>query len=103
VQEIVTNAVRHSGARNLWLKVSMNDQTLAIDARDDGSGCDCVTFGNGLRGMRERVEEAHGSIEVSSMRGRGFEVRVTLPLSDVGRASARPGGLKPALHSGDAA
>jgi len=81
VQEIVTNSVRHSSARNLWLKLTTNDETLTIDARDDGGGTDCVTFGNGLQGMRERVEGARGAIEVSSMRGRGFEVRVTLPLN----------------------
>jgi signal transduction histidine kinase len=81
VQEIVTNSVRHSGARNLWLKMAMNEQTLAIEARDDGVGTDVVRFGNGLSGMRERVEEARGSIEVASVRGRGFEVRVSLPLT----------------------
>jgi len=83
VQEIVTNSVRHSGARNLWLKLATRDSTLAIDARDDGNGTDTVAFGNGLRGMRERVEEARGSIEVASMRGHGFEVHVTLPLGGV--------------------
>ena len=81
VQEIVTNAVRHSGARNLWLKLGTIDHTLAIDARDDGGGTDCVSFGNGLRGMRERVEQARGSIEVASMRGHGFEVHVKLPMT----------------------
>src|SRR2546430_501233 len=35
VQEIVTNAVRHSGARNLWLSMNTDNQTLSIDARDD--------------------------------------------------------------------
>jgi signal transduction histidine kinase len=81
LQEIVTNAVRHSGARNLWLRVALQDGALAIDARDDGDGCDRVDFGNGLRGMRERVESLHGSLEVASTRGRGFEVHVTLPLA----------------------
>src|SRR5205814_850113 len=80
LQEIVTNAVRHSGARNLWLRVSRDGGGLAIDARDDGVGCDRVAFGNGLRGMRERVEAVRGSLEVASARGRGFEVRVMLPL-----------------------
>jgi signal transduction histidine kinase len=81
LQEIVTNSVRHSGARNLWLKVTTHDNTLAIDARDDGCGTDAVQFGNGLRGMRERVEQARGSIAVASMRGRGFEVNVRLPMT----------------------
>ncbi len=81
VQEIVTNAVRHSGARNLWVTLATADHTLDIDARDDGEGTDQVRFGNGLRGIRERVEQARGSLEVSSMRGRGFSVHVRLPLA----------------------
>jgi signal transduction histidine kinase len=81
VQEIVTNAVRHSGAKNLWLKLTATGGSLAIAARDDGCGTDAVLFGNGLRGMRERVEEAKGSIEIASARGHGFEVHVRLPLT----------------------
>ena len=82
VQEIVTNAVRHSGARNLWVTLATVDHTLDIDARDDGAGTDHVRFGNGLRGIRERVEQVRGSLEVSSMRGRGFSVHVRLPLAE---------------------
>jgi signal transduction histidine kinase len=80
VQEIVTNAVRHSGARNLWLNLDTADRTLSIDARDDGVGADNVTFGNGLLGLRERVQQAGGTFEVTSTRGRGFSLHVTLPL-----------------------
>ncbi|HJQ40370.1 MAG TPA: sensor histidine kinase [Thermoanaerobaculia bacterium] len=79
-QEIVTNAVRHSNARNLWLKVAHEGGALAIDAKDDGIGTDRVTFGNGLLGMRERVTQAGGTMEVRSMHGRGFEVHIRLPL-----------------------
>ncbi len=81
VEEIVTNAVRHSGARNLWVALTADDGTLAIDARDDGDGVDYVRFGNGLSGMRERVTAARGAMEVSSMRGHGFRVNVRLPVS----------------------
>jgi signal transduction histidine kinase len=80
VQEIVTNAVRHAGARNLWLRLSSSDHALDVDARDDGAGTDNIQFGNGLRGIRERVEQVRGSFEVSSMRGRGFAVHITLPV-----------------------
>jgi signal transduction histidine kinase len=80
VQEIVTNAVRHSNGRNLWLTIGTADHAVTVDARDDGGGTDRVVFGNGLRGMRERVQEAGGTMEVASMRGRGFEVHIRLPL-----------------------
>jgi signal transduction histidine kinase len=83
VEEIITNAVRHSSARNLWVALAESDGALAISARDDGEGVDYVRFGNGLRGMRERVDAAHGSMEVSSMRGQGFRVQVWLPLGSV--------------------
>jgi signal transduction histidine kinase len=83
VQEIVTNAVRHSNARNLWLTLATAGGALTVDARDDGGGTDRVVFGNGLRGMRERVQQAGGTLEVASMRGRGFEVHVRLPLAVV--------------------
>lgn len=80
VQEIVTNAVRHSGARNLWLALTAADHTLSIDARDDGGGVDDIRYGNGLVGLRERVEQVRGTFAVTSARGRGFEVHVTLPI-----------------------
>lgn len=79
-QEIVTNAVRHSNARNLWIRVAHEEQALIIDARDDGVGSDRVEFGNGLLGMRERITHAGGTMQVQSMRGRGFEVNIRLPL-----------------------
>lgn len=80
VEEIVTNAVRHSGARNLWISLSVGDGSLSIEARDDGQGVDHVRFGNGLLGMRERVAAVRESMEVSSMRGEGFRVYVRLPM-----------------------
>jgi len=107
VQEIVTNAVRHSGARNLWLRLSSSDHTLDVDARDDGAGTDRIEFGNGLRGIRERVEQVHGRLEVSSMRGRGFSVHIRLPPGNAGVAPAgsdasrvRPGGEDAAAPAG---
>ena len=81
VQEIVTNSVRHSGARNLWLRLRTHDHALDIDARDDGSGTDELRIGNGLRGMRERVEQVRGSVDVTTSRGAGFAVHVRLPLA----------------------
>jgi len=46
------------------------------------SGADVVTWGNGLRGMRERFEEYSGRVEFSSAKGRGFEVRAFMPRAD---------------------
>lgn len=81
VQEIVTNAARHSGGRNLWLRVVQSDRALTIDAHDDGHGCDDVQFGNGLKGMQERVQQLSGSFRITAGSGEGFRVRLELPLT----------------------
>lgn len=78
-QEIFTNAVRHAGARNLWLEVARDGAGLALSARDDGRGAARVEPGNGLRGMRERVEERGGRLDLSATPGGGFAVTAWLP------------------------
>ncbi len=82
VQEIITNTTRHAGARNLWIAIERQKDGIAVTARDDGRGADVVTWGNGLRGMRERFEEYSGRVEFSSAEGRGFEVRAFMPRAD---------------------
>ena len=79
-QEIITNAVRHAGARNLWIHARRVDGGIAIDARDDGTGADAVVPGHGLRGMRERLAQHGGALEVQCRPGEGFHLRLVLPL-----------------------
>lgn len=78
-QEIITNAIRHAGARNLWLTLERGDEGISLRARDDGQGADGVKPGNGLRGMRERVEEYGGRLKLEAQRGAGFSAEVFLP------------------------
>lgn len=79
VQEIATNATRHSGASNLWVTIQSNADGVVLQARDDGRGAAVVTWGHGLTGMRERFEALAGQIEVRTSLGCGFEVRGFLP------------------------
>lgn len=78
-QEIITNAIRHAGAHNLWLTLERNGDGVSLRARDDGQGADEVRPGNGLRGMRERVEEYGGRLKLEASRGAGFSAEVFLP------------------------
>lgn len=80
MQEIVTNAVRHANARNLWLSGRSEGATLLMNAHDDGVGTDRVQPGNGLRGLRERVEHAGGNVTLESARGAGFRIAIRLPV-----------------------
>jgi signal transduction histidine kinase len=82
VQEAVTNAARHSGAKNLWVEVKAVDGTLTVGARDDGRGVATVLPGNGLNGLKERMGELAGKLEVDSAPGRGFTLTASFPLGD---------------------
>jgi len=82
-QEAITNAVKHSGATCLRLKVGTEAGGVVVEARDDGRGSDAPRVGNGLRGMRERLEQYGGTLNVDSTPGNGFCLRAWLPLAKV--------------------
>lgn len=80
-QEIITNTVRHAGAHNLWLRFERNaDRQMVIHAQDDGQGAPEFRQGNGLSGMRERLAQFGGRLEIVTGRGRGFALDALLPL-----------------------
>jgi len=81
-QEIITNAVRHAGARHLKIRVWREDGAVCLEAVDDGHGADGLVPGNGLRGMRERVQQCGGRLEIQTRRGEGFRLRLSIPVSD---------------------
>jgi len=97
-QEIITNAVRHSGASMLRLRYSQDADAVRLDARDDGRGAEVTRAGNGLTGMRERLAAYGGSLQVETAPDRGFVLRLELPLADATglRDAARRGRGRPA-------
>lgn len=84
VQEIVTNAIRHARAKNVWIEVAVGADELTLKAHDDGGATAPVVVGNGLRGMRERIEGMGGRLELGVRQGGGFCVAATLPNASEG-------------------
>ncbi len=81
VQEIVTNAVRHSGAENLWIEVVRGGNEVKVQARDDGRGVASLQPGNGLTGLSRRLADLGGTLELASTAGEGFRAAVRIPVS----------------------
>ncbi len=81
VQEGVTNCIRHARARNLWIQVHHLDRGIHIHLKDDGVGQARLQPGNGLQGMRERVEQRQGWLRTTTAPGEGFELEIFLPLN----------------------
>lgn len=80
VQEIVTNAVRHSAADNLWVTVGRDPSgAIEVRAHDDGRGTRVIVAGNGLIGMRERLTQLGGELQYASTPEAGFSIAARLP------------------------
>ena len=80
MREGVTNVVRHARASNCRLRLEQYNGSCRLEIADDGQGF--VTMeGNGLRGMRERVEMIGGTLERCNKSG--TLLVITLPLKDI--------------------
>jgi len=79
VQEIVTNTIRHAGARELWIEVSADGSGMVLNAVDDGRGAVEPVLGNGLRGLRERFEALGGAVTFDGSAGFRVSARVPAP------------------------
>jgi len=86
-QEAVTNTVKHAHAKEVWIRLNMDNGKLRMRVADDGEGFEQTdAFSDvgghfGLLGMRERAERLGGDLQLRSEPGEGTEVEVTVPLS----------------------
>jgi PAS domain S-box-containing protein len=80
-QEGLTNALRYAHPRNFEARLSSDEKQLRLELRDDGDGFDVRDQhdGFGLAGMRERTEQMGGTLKITTARGKGTKIVVTLP------------------------
>jgi signal transduction histidine kinase len=92
VQEALTNVIKHAG-QSAEAKVDLTyaSSALKIEVTDTGRGAvsslNTTGGGNGLVGMRERVEAYQGVLNAGPVAGGGYRVSATLPIDE---ASDRP-------------
>ncbi|WP_146081991.1 histidine kinase [Pseudoclavibacter sp. Z016] len=77
--EALTNAVKHSDARTVNVRITQRGALLSVTVKDDGRGGARVEDGTGLKGLVDRIDTLGGSFELVSPLGSGTEVRVELP------------------------
>lgn len=80
IQEIITNGIRHGGTNQMNLSIEYQFGMLRINSNDNGKGCKVINEGNGLKGIRERVEKLNGQAFFASEKGKGFCAVINIPL-----------------------
>ncbi len=104
-QEALSNAVRHSGARHVRVRLMWNEDGFELRVSDDGAGFDPegARAGLGLAGMRERALLVGARFAVESQPGLGTRVRLHLDPADEmleGRRMVPARDIRPAADAG---
>lgn len=89
LREAATNIQRHARATHAAVEITNADDRVAMLVRDDGRG-GVGAHGNGLSGMRERIEALGGTLSIESTRGHGTQLRIALPVPVSARAQSQP-------------
>lgn len=81
-QEALNNAQKHSGAVRIELTLDYTNEGLVeFTVKDNGQGAEEMNSGYGLIGIQERVRLMNGNLRVVNQPGKGFEVRINLPVA----------------------
>ena len=78
IQESMTNSVRHGGASQINISLYMEENNLCLYIKDNGIGCSEISYGFGLKQMKERVAIINGKVKFDGTNG--FMVMVKIPI-----------------------
>lgn len=81
VREAITNCLRYAGATHMDVIVKFMEGSLGLYLFDNGRGCEEIREGNGIRGIRERVEKNGGQVRFLSAPGEGFQISIRFPVT----------------------
>ena len=83
-QEALTNSVRHAGASHIWVSLQPGADRIDLVVADDGPFTGSYTAGNGLTGLRERVEGIGWSVGIDRSDHGGLQLTVHVPAQSAG-------------------
>lgn len=91
-QEALTNVSKHADARSVDVQLFSNDSNVTLEVRDDGQGLREQDMTKpesfGLRGMKERIAQLGGWIELNGAPGKGTTIMLSIPRkSDTGKGN----------------
>lgn len=78
IQESMTNSVRHGGASQINISLYREDNNLCLYIKDNGIGCSKLSYGFGLKQMKERVAIINGTVKFDG--SNGFAVMAKFPI-----------------------
>jgi signal transduction histidine kinase len=85
-QEGLLNVAKHSGAKNVSLRLGLNERAVVLTIQDDGAGFNPEAVkghaGIGLISMKERAQSVNGEQTITSQPGHGTQITLEIPLPE---------------------
>lgn len=78
IQESITNAVRHGNAKKIWISLKRINGEIILVIHDNGTGCEKLQDGFGMKHIRERIELLKGTVTFNGKDG--FTVTAHIPI-----------------------
>lgn len=76
IQEAITNTLKHGNASHMIISLSRQANVLELNVTDNGRCPFSFNEGSGLKGMRERIENLKGQLEIQTQDGFGINIRI---------------------------
>lgn len=80
MKESLTNATKYSGATKITIAIEIQKNYVRFFYQDNGNGCGEIVEGLGISGMKERVKNVNGNINITSEKG--FSIVCVIPLTN---------------------
>jgi signal transduction histidine kinase len=85
-QESLQNTAKHSGAKNVFVRLGFKNGAIVLTIQDDGAGFDPEAVkghgGIGLISMKERAHSVNGEQTITSQPGHGTQITLEIPLPE---------------------
>lgn len=88
VQELVSNAAKHSKANTIRAHIDTNEERVIVDVEDDGEGFNeeqALESSMGIKVIKERVDILKGEFNIDTAIGQGTRIGFTIPLETEGQ------------------
>jgi two-component system NarL family sensor kinase len=94
LQESLTNVHRHSESHSALVRLHRHDDLLVLEIKDFGRGMaqNAGEHGVGIAGMRERMWQLGGELQVDSTPGGGATIRALLPVAALQEPATKASG-----------
>ena len=84
--ELITNSLKHADAKNIFIDIILEGNTLNIKYLDDGNGFDYVEYdentkGFGITNIKSRIKSVNGGCQIYSKKGEGFNANFVINIA----------------------